>query len=122
MSQYQQIREALREDIHELVEKELFSRMTNIIPALMPAILEFVAQSIKVYTSDLGGFQQQIHVNLEFTDPLTHQTHHRTLHTQKTLNPDKISGELFHITEFYNHLNQRLQILEHESTRQDATP
>jgi hypothetical protein len=118
MSQYTQLRTLLKEDIHELVEKELFSRMSNIIPALMPAVLEFVAQSTRVYITDTGSIgdaQQQVHVMFEYVDPLSGTVHQTMLHTQKTLNPDKVSGELFHLTEFYHKLDKRVEELEYKA-------
>lgn len=92
--------------------------MTNIIPALMPAVLEFVAQSTKVYITDTGSIgdaQQQVHAMFEYVDPLSGTMHQTMLHTQKTLNPDKVSRELFHLTEVFHNLHKRVEELEYKA-------
>jgi hypothetical protein len=104
MSKYAEIRELLKEDIHTLVEAELYNRMTNLIPALMPAILEFVANSITVYTTDVTPNIQEISVNLEYVDPVSHLHTSRNIRTQKVLNPQTTFGRIQHVIAAYDNL------------------
>lgn len=52
MSKYTELREILKEDIEQIVEQRLAERMESIINALMPSILENVANSIRFETGN----------------------------------------------------------------------
>lgn len=51
MTKYSELREILKEDIHEIVEQEIALRLHTVIQALMPSVLEHVANSLEVCKS-----------------------------------------------------------------------
>lgn len=108
MSKYAEIRELLKEDIHTLVEAELHKRMIDLIPALMPSILEFIALSVKVNTYDVTPNIQQINVNFEYVDLVSNEFKSRFIHSQKVINPQTTTGKLDHVIAFYDTLDKKI--------------
>lgn len=112
MSKYSEIREVLKEDIHELVEKELFSRMTNIIPALMPAVLEFVADSMKVYTAYNSKNTLIRDLVLEYVDPVTKIYYRKPIKSEIILDAHIVNNQLDELVRRCNSLESRIITLE----------
>lgn len=114
MSKYTEIREVLKEDIAEIVELTFKHRLESVINAMMPSILDTVANSIKIDSYAYGGApENSLHLSMEHTDPVTYTQTTRNIgspvqivnpyYIQQMVNKiNQLDGKVFHLTEQLN--------------------
>ena len=117
MSKYTELREILKEDIEIIVEQRLSERMETLLTALMPGIMQHIANNLKltVYETDSSGNNEfkTAHLTLQ-TGPINIQH----IGSINTINPVHYQSTITHIVTAYQDTINRLSTLErlsHES-------
>jgi hypothetical protein len=112
MSKYTELREILKEDIEIIVEQRLSERLETLVTALMPGIMQHIANNLKltVYETDSNGNNEikTAHLTLQ-TGPINIQH----IGSIKTINPDHYQSERSAVIALYQDLTNRLTTLEH---------